>query len=115
MKTAWPKSPGPITKKSSSAAISLATLDVGNINALWNELAGNRSTPTPISNYTGPAFRRCVMCNQEFELSDPNLRCPSCHHEQFQSHPRPADDEPMRGMTRQAFLWILFATGIRDI
>jgi Zn finger protein HypA/HybF involved in hydrogenase expression len=63
---------------------SLATIEVGKLNTFWHELAREPIyADSYIELHQDPPFGRCVMCNQEFELSEETVRCPSCHHEQF--------------------------------
>ncbi len=63
---------------------SLETIDSSKLNTSWHELAREPIyTASYIELHRDPPFGKCVMCNQEFELSDETARCPYCHHEQF--------------------------------
>jgi len=63
---------------------SLATLDPEKLNTSWQKLALEPIyDDSYIEVHMDPPFGKCLMCNQEFELSADTARCPYCHHEQF--------------------------------
>ena len=63
---------------------SMNQMDVSRLNSYWHQIATDLNFQSShIEVHHDPPFGKCLVCNEEFELSDETARCPRCRHEQF--------------------------------
>ena len=63
---------------------SMETVDRVKVNEYWRKVATDPVyIDSHIEIHMDPPFGKCLLCNEEFELSEETARCPRCHHEQF--------------------------------